>query len=349
VKVHLTPLRRMRADLRGGLASARAVLLGGFFAAFVVLAPAVASAEPAGEGNGPTATSHAAAEALFTEGRALLDAGHYAEACVKLAESQRLDPSAGTLLNLGECFEKNGQTASAWATFKDAERASVDRHRPDWEKTAQRRAATLEGRLSRVTVVVPAPARVDGLVIEIGELRVEPALYDTPIPLDPGPHVVHARAPGRVPWGSEISIASESDRRSITVPVLAIEVLAPPAGAKAAPDPDANGPGLARRSGGIPVVAWALGAGAVVLAGVGVTLWVSGQNDRSDLSRTCAATGTCAHDDIVASRTKLIAGDVLVGAGIVALGAGLYFALTGRPGAARIALYPQGFVATAPF
>jgi hypothetical protein len=349
VKVHLTPLRRIQADLRGKLASARAVLLGGFFGAFVVLAPHVASAEPAGEGNAPAATSHAAAEELFTQGRALLDAGHYAEACVKLAESQRLDPSAGTLLNLGECFEKNGQTASAWATFKDAERASVDRHRPDWEKTAQRRAAALEPRLSRVTVVVPVPARVDGLVIEIGELRVEPALYDTPIPLDPGMHVVHARAPGRVPWGSEISVARESDRRSVTVPVLAIEVLARPSGATQSSDADANHATPALPSRGIPAVAWALGAGGVVLAGAGATLWLIGQNERSDLSRTCAATGTCAHDDIVASRTKLIAGDVLVGAGLIALGAGVYFALSGHPGAARIALYPRGFVATAPF
>src|SRR6478735_9605838 len=51
-------------------------------------------------------TDQAKAEALFDEGRRLLAAARFAEACPKFAESQRLDSALGTLLNLGDCYEK---------------------------------------------------------------------------------------------------------------------------------------------------------------------------------------------------------------------------------------------------
>src|SRR5579883_1765226 len=87
----------------------------------MVLACGALAASPAGAQD---ASNKAAAEALFRDGRALYDQGKYPQACAKFAESQRLDPAPGTLLNLGGCYEKNGQTASAWATFKEAMAAS---------------------------------------------------------------------------------------------------------------------------------------------------------------------------------------------------------------------------------
>src|SRR5580704_11253708 len=62
----------------------------------------------------------ATAQALFDTARRDMDAGRFAAACPEFASSYKLDPGPGTLLNLAVCYEKNGQTASAWATFLDA-------------------------------------------------------------------------------------------------------------------------------------------------------------------------------------------------------------------------------------
>ena len=80
----------------------------------VIFTPRVAAAQ------GDKAT----AEALFAEGRRLMSSGDYKTACPKFAASQKLDPGLGTSLNLADCYEKLGKTASAWAEFRDAAAAA---------------------------------------------------------------------------------------------------------------------------------------------------------------------------------------------------------------------------------
>src|ERR1700683_67483 len=81
-----------------------------------------------------------AAEALFSEGKERLRAGRFAEACTKLAESQQLSPGAGTLLNLADCYEKNGQTASAWTEFRASAALARTKGQTEREQTARDRA-----------------------------------------------------------------------------------------------------------------------------------------------------------------------------------------------------------------
>jgi tetratricopeptide (TPR) repeat protein len=102
------------------------------------------------------------ADALFQEGRRLLEAGEVATACPKFEESQRLDPGLGTLLNLANCYERTERLASALAAFRSAEegaRAAGDRTR---EREASDRARALESRVSRVTIKLAPGERAAG-------------------------------------------------------------------------------------------------------------------------------------------------------------------------------------------
>jgi hypothetical protein len=167
----------------------------------------------------PRTSDKTTAEALFAEGRKLMTAGKYADACPKLEASLKLDAGVGTMLNLAECYEKNGQTASAWTEFREAISAARDAGSKDRADLARARAAALEPKLSRLTVVVPKGQLVD--VTRDGAL-LESAAFGTPVPVDPGKHVIAASAPGKRKWATSVDVTSAA-QVSVDVPALADE------------------------------------------------------------------------------------------------------------------------------
>src|SRR5690606_24363777 len=114
------------------------------------------------------AADSATAEALFREGKALLDRGEIDAACEKFQASMDAEPSIGAQLNLARCHEQLGRTASAWAEYLKA--ASLAQRHGDArrERSARELAAELEPRLSKLTVEVVAPA--EGLTVELGDI-----------------------------------------------------------------------------------------------------------------------------------------------------------------------------------
>jgi hypothetical protein len=177
----------------------------------VILAAILAHAAPA--------RADAAAEALFGEGRDLMAAGKIAEACDKYQRSQLLEPKVGTLLNLGDCRERQGQLANAWAAFMEASSLAIRDHDEDRSTEARRRAALLEPSLGSVTIkVTPTP----GLVITRNGQPVPAAAWDTSVPVDPGAHAIAASAPGYLPWSGKIEVAVGA-HGDLAVPALAID------------------------------------------------------------------------------------------------------------------------------
>jgi tetratricopeptide (TPR) repeat protein len=161
----------------------------------------------------------AAAEALFREGRALLERGQVEAACAKLDQSLELDRSPGTLLNLADCHERHGRTASAWAEFLEAARLAQDTGWQAGAREAQRRAEALEPALSRLAVQVRE--RLPDLVVTLDGKALDAAALDTPLPIDPGEHALSATAEGHVPWSLRVRIAADADLVEVEVPALA--------------------------------------------------------------------------------------------------------------------------------
>jgi hypothetical protein len=178
-------------------------------------------------------TQVALAEALYQQGRLLVAEGKYDEACPKFAESHRLEPATGTLLNLAACHEAQGKTATAWIQFNEAFIASRRDRREDRMKFAQEHLAALEPKLSRLTLVVPAEADEPGLELWLDGSLVGLAVRGVPTPVDPGRHVVEAKAPGKKGWQQTVEIGASADNRTVTLSKL--EPLAAAAPAPLAP------------------------------------------------------------------------------------------------------------------
>jgi hypothetical protein len=260
----------------------------------------------------------ASAEALFDDARRLLAAGKLAEACPKFAESQRLDPAIGTLLNLGDCYERSGKLASAWAAFREAAAASRNAGDARREAEGQKRAAALEMRIPKLTVSVPPEAEVAGLEVKRDGVSLGKAVWASPTPVDPGEHVVEATAPGKQRWSKTVVVEARPTTLLVTVPRLqdaapgapppaaaapATVVIPPPAGPPAAAQPIEDGGWGAQRYVGVA----AIGVG---LAGIGVGtvfgLRARAQNDDSAehcSGNTCTAAGVALRDDALESAT----------------------------------------------
>src|SRR5262245_9529459 len=84
----------------------------------------VAAGANADEPPAPSTTERA--DALFKEGKSLFEAGNFAEACGRFAESDALDPTVSTLGLLAGCHEQQGRLATAWKEYLEtAKRADA--------------------------------------------------------------------------------------------------------------------------------------------------------------------------------------------------------------------------------
>jgi hypothetical protein len=138
------------------------------------------------------------ADVLFKDGRALLDQKKYDEACPKLAESQRLDPGAGTLLALALCHEGQGKTATAKRELEEAAALGRKNGREDLAKAAQKRAAAMEPTLSKLVIRMPQTEEAERYDVRCDGTAIAPADRGTPLAVDPGEHRVEVSAKGKV-------------------------------------------------------------------------------------------------------------------------------------------------------
>ncbi len=287
------------------------------------------------------AQDEAAARALFEDGRRLLKNGQYPEACRTLEAASKLYPSPGILLNLGDCFEKLGRSASAWTEFGEAAAAATRSRRNDQVSEAKRRLAAVEPKLTRLTIRVAS--EVSGLVITRDQTDLGSAAWGEAIPVDPGTHEIHAAAPGHDPWSTSVLVSTPGQTVTVDVPALVASPTPPPPIAHESEEPASGMSAMALAEAPPPrprsnTLGWALIGGGAVAGIVGGVLWDLGANHAREAHD--ADTGTPAKYGAADSSYKAALVPYYAGiAGVVVGGAtatvGVLLVTVGRGGAHR--------------
>jgi serine/threonine-protein kinase len=310
-----------------------------------------------------SASDKAAAEGLFDQGRSLMQEGDFGKACGLLERSQHIEPAIGTLLYLGECYEKSGRIASAWATFREAADVASAAKENQRARTGRERAQRLEPLLSRLTIqVAPETQQISGLTVDRKDKQVQAALFNVPVPTDPGEYTITASAPGYEPWSGTVTVPERAGRVAIDVPPLKKTSgegasTAPPATPATTTVPQTGKPGddTARanafdasstpaaesRSSSQRTMGLVLGAAGVVGVGVGSFFGLKAFSKNGDAEKECpnaAACPTLTGPSLVEDARNAATGSTIAfGLGLAALagGAVLYFTAPSSNSAAQ--------------
>jgi hypothetical protein len=222
-----------------------------------------------------------AAEALFRQARQAFKKGDLATACPKFAESHRLDPAVGTLVNLAQCEQKSGMLASAWQHWREAseqlpagdERIAIAKHAIE----------ELEPRVPHLTIAL-APGAPKGTKVLRKGVELGPASLGSPLPVDPGELEIEVRAPGHASRRYTVKMSESGDDKLVVEPGEP-EPVAPPAATTStkpaiAPEQPLPPP---KRDATIRSIGYVVGGAGLVGLGVGVvfSLQAKSKDDKS--------------------------------------------------------------------
>ena len=283
------------------------------------------------------------AQALFQEGRLLMEQGSFGEAASKFEAAHQIFPAVGTLLNLGVARRENGELVEAWEAFERA--ADLARRTGDQRQTyARERMEEIAPRLYLLRIAVPEQARAPGLVITRDGTPVSEARWNTEFPVSRGTHVIRAERSGAPPFETRVEVTTVGKVVEVAIPALASEPAAQPPVSETQPGASPAGPAAevstdADAGGGMPmgrkiaVGSAAVGALGLVVGSV-LGLRASGQYDDAEAACPVASAATCEPDrrqrsqalrDDARSSANLATVSLVVGLAAGATGAVLWF------------------------
>ncbi|HEY0464850.1 MAG TPA: hypothetical protein VGC79_11600 [Polyangiaceae bacterium] len=252
------------------------------------------------------------ARAQFQRAIELEQAGNYSTALEQFRDVGQVRMTPQVRFHIASCEEKLGRLVTALGGYQLAY-ADADSVGEDFKAEVDAAVTRLEASIPKL--VIQRGAGAEAAEIQLDGVALGASSVGVPVPLDPGPHSISAKAPDALPFNQTVTIA-EHEQKSVDV-VLSPEPQAPrPAANVAASAPtDKSNPRL------IPYVIGGVGIASLIGSGV---LFALRQSTLKDLEDQCGpnhdACPSSAAGDYSNLKLYNVTSQVALGVGVACVG-----------------------------
>lgn len=314
---------------------ARALAYLACFAAVVAI-PATAHAQSAPS----RVPGKEVAKRLFEEGVDLEKKSEFAGALAKYKEAEQITATPGLRFHKGYCLEQLGKLAAALEEYEAADKLATATNKADVHSAVILRLEPLRARVPQIAIRLATTAK--DVEVQLDGGAVGPHLLEgKAFRLDPGEHVVVARAPGyktftrnvQVPERITMTVDVSLDR-AVTASVVPVSPVSPVSPAKpTSPEPaypvtEPPQEPKASRSLTLPITTT---AAAVGLGGAGLALFLVAGTAQSNAQTSCVAKTTCEDEQSRVRTFDALALGAFVGAAGFAVVSVVLWTSSGKP------------------
>ncbi|HKO53304.1 MAG TPA: PEGA domain-containing protein [Polyangiaceae bacterium] len=252
------------------------------------------------------------ARAQFQRAIELEQAGNYSTALEQFRDVGQVRMTPQVRFHIASCEEKLGRLVTALGGYQLAF-ADADSVGGDFKAEVEAAVTRLEASIPKLVIVRGTGA--EAAEIQLDGVALGASSVGVPVPLDPGPHSISAKAPGALPFSQTVTIA-ENEQKSVDVALTPEpQEPRPSLAASAAPPVEQTNP----RS--IPYVIGGVGIASLIGSGV---LFGLRQSTLSDLEDQCGpnhdACPSSAAGDYSNLKLYNVTSQIALGVGIACVG-----------------------------
>lgn len=262
------------------------------------------------------------ARAQFQRAIELEQAGNYSTALEQFRDVGQVRMTPQVRFHIASCEEKLGRLVTALGGYQLAY-ADADSVGEDFKAEVDAAVTRLQASIPKL--VIERGAGAEAAEIQLDGVALGASSVGVPVPLDPGPHAISAKAPGALPFSQTVTIL-ENEQKTVEVTL--------------APEPQESQPTLSASSGApldksnprlVPYVIGGVGIASLIGSGV---LFALRQSTLSDLEAQCGpnhdACPSSAAGDYSNLKLYNVTSQVALGVGVACVGTSVTMLLLQR-------------------